>query len=228
MLNPLRLIAFFLGSAALAAISHSSIAQQPAPPGAEKSPREDGLYMTLETEFGDIHCRLFEKETPHTVRVIVGLALGKQSYIDPKTRKEIVGKRFYDGLTFHRVDPRFMIQGGDPLGNGYGEPRGPGFPFKDEIVPDLKFDVPGRLAMANAGRNTNGSQFFITVVPATYLSGRNTIFGQCSDLDVVKAISKVPAKDERPLKPVVIKKVEIERVGPAPTDAPEALAPPIQ
>ena len=192
----------------------------------EKPAREDGLYMTLETNAGDIHCKLFEKETPFTVRMIVGLALGKQSYVDPKTKQTVKGKRFYDGLTFHRVIPRFMIQGGDPLGTGYGGPEGPGFPFKDEFVSSLKFDIAGRLAMANAGANTNGSQFFITEVPTIYLNGRHTIFGQCGDLDVVKAIARVPANNEQPVKPVTIKRVNVERVGPAPADAPEAGAPP--
>ncbi len=225
-----RLMAFVAGFVVLMLTGFPlpSFPQRPPAAAEDKPAREDGLYMKIVTEFGDIHCKLFEKETPHTVRMIVGLALGTQPYIDPKTRKEVDGKRFYDGLTFHRVDPKFMIQGGDPLGSGYGEPRGPGFPFHDEFVPNLKFDVPGRLAMANAGRNTNGSQFFITVVPATYLNGRNTIFGQCTDLDVINAIARVPAKGERPLKPVVIKKVDIERVGPAPPDAPEAAVPPNQ
>ena len=227
MQNLLRLVVLALGAALLilTGLSRLSAARQLQAPGVEKPAREDGLYMTFETEFGDIHCKLFEKETPQTVRTIVGLALGTRPYIDPRTKKEVAGRRFYDGLTIHRVNPHFSIQGGDPLGTGYGAPRGPGFPFRDEFVPSLKFGVPGRLAMANAGRNTNGSQFFITVVPATYLDGRNTIFGQCSDLDVVKEIARVPAKDERPLKPVVIKRVDIERVGPVPADAPEAGVP---
>lgn len=187
--------------------------------------REDGLYMTFETNLGDIHCKLFEKEAPFTVRMIVGLALGKQSFVDPRTKQTVTGKRLYDGLTFHRVMPQFMIQGGDPLGTGYGGPEGPGFPFKDEFVPALKFDVPGRLAMANAGPGTNGSQFFITEVPTPYLNGKHTIFGQCSDPNVVKAIARVPATDDRPIKPVVIKRVNVERVGAAPANAPEAAAP---
>ena len=192
----------------------------------EKPPSEEGLYMTFETDFGNIQCKLFEKETPHTVHMIVGLAMGKISYVDPKTKQTVVDKRFFDGLTFHRVIPHYTIQGGDPLGTGYGEPQGPGFPFADEFVPSLKYDVPGRLAMANAGRRgTNGSQFFITEVPATYLNGRNTIFGQCGNLDVIKAIARVPAKNERPLKPVVINRVVIERIGPVPAGAPEAEAP---
>ena len=115
-----------------------------------------------------------------------------------------------------------MIQGGDPLGTGYGGPEGPGFPFQDEFAPALRFDAPGRLAMANAGPSTNGSQFFITEVATPYLNDKHTIFGDCGDLDVVKAIARVPAESEQPVKPVVIRRVTIERVGAAPADAPEA------
>jgi peptidyl-prolyl cis-trans isomerase A (cyclophilin A) len=205
-----------------------------AAPAAEKKPqgvpaqRDPGLYMTFETNLGNIACKLYEKEAPITVRTIVGLALGKQSYLDPRTKQKVTGKRFYDGLTFHRVIPEFMIQGGDPLGNGTGGPEGPGFPFDDEFVPTLRFDVPGRLAMANAGPRTNSSQFFITEVPTTSLNNRHTIFGQCGNLDVVKAIArvpthKVPPQEDRPIKAVIMKRVVVERVGPAPPNAPEAM-----
>lgn len=204
-------------SSIFAVSSSSVIAADPA----ESEKRAPGLYMTYETSMGKIHCKLFEKEAPLTVRTIVGLATGKLPYIDPKTKQKIMGKPFYDGLIFHRVVPRFMIQGGDPLGTGYGAPEGPGFPFKDEFVPTLRFDVPGRLAMANAGANTNGSQFFITEVRAPELNEVHTIFGQCEDLDVVKAIALVPAEDESPTRPIVIEKVTVERIGPAPEDAPE-------
>jgi peptidyl-prolyl cis-trans isomerase A (cyclophilin A) len=203
---------------ALAAFSLAAQQQAAAPPQAERQP---GLYMTLETSMGNIRCKLFENEAPLTVKTIVGLAIGKISYIDPKTKQKVSGKRFYDGLTFHRVIPSFMIQGGDPLGTGTGDPEGPGFPFKDEFAPSLRFDVPGRLAMANAGPATNGSQFFITEVRTLYLNDVHTIFGQCEDLPVVKAIARVPAKDETPVTPVVIKHVSIERVGAKPADAPE-------
>jgi peptidyl-prolyl cis-trans isomerase A (cyclophilin A) len=203
---------------ALAVAAGASVAQQ-------KDNRDAGLYVTFQTSMGDIHCRLYENEAPLTVRTVVGLALGTRSYVDPTTGKTITGKRFYDGLTFHRVMPSFMIQGGDPLGTGYGDPKGPGFPFKDEFVPSLRFDKPGRLAMANAGPNTNGSQFFITEVATPYLNDKHTIFGQCEDIKVVKAIARVPAKDDMPVTPVVIKSVVVERVGPAPANAPEAGAP---
>jgi peptidyl-prolyl cis-trans isomerase A (cyclophilin A) len=195
-------------------------------PGEAKPAREPGLYMTFVTSMGSIPCKLYEKEAPVTVHKIVGLALGKVSYIDPRTGRHVAGKKFYDGLIFHRVIPNFMIQGGDPLGTGMGGPKGAGFPFKDEIVPTLRFDVPGRLAMANAGPNTNGSQFFITEVPTPWLDGHHTIFGQCGNLDVVRAIVNVPRDaNDRPLKPVVIEHVVVERVGPAPADAPESLGP---
>jgi len=197
-------------------------AQQVPPAGQPKAgeakpaaQREPGLYMTFETENGNITCKLFENETPVTVRKIVGLAVGK-----------IGGKRFYDGLIFHRVIPGFMIQGGDPLGTGTGSPKSPGFPFKDEFVPTLKFDAAGRLAMANSGPNTNGSQFFITEAPTPHLNNHHTIFGQCGNLDVVKAIARVPRdQNDRPKTPVHMKRVIVERVGPAPADAPEGPAP---
>jgi peptidyl-prolyl cis-trans isomerase A (cyclophilin A) len=205
-------------SSILAALSSPAIAAEH--PESEKRP--PGLYMIFETGMGKIHCKLFEKEAPLTVRTIVGLATGKLSYIDPKSKQKVPGKLFYDGTIFHRVVPRFMIQGGDPLGTGFGAPEGPGFPFKDEFAPALRFDVAGRLAMANAGPNTNGSQFFITEVRAPELNEVHTIFGQCEDLDVVKAIARVPAEDERPLKDVIIEKVLVERIGSSPEDAPEA------
>jgi peptidyl-prolyl cis-trans isomerase A (cyclophilin A) len=190
-------------------------------PAYPQTEREPGLYMTFETSMGNIHCKLFEKEAPLTVKTIVGLATGKLSYVDPKTKQKVTGKLFFDGLAFHRVIPEFMIQGGDPLGTGYGGPEGPGFPFKDEFVSSLRFNIAGRLAMANAGANTNGSQFFITEVPVPELNNKHTIWGQCQDLKVVEAIARVPAKDDAPAKPVIIKHVSIERVGQKPADAPE-------
>jgi len=223
-----------LGALAPSLQAQQGAAKKPSPagqtaPAAEKKPqavaaqRDPGLYMTFETTLGNITCKLYEKEAPLTVRTIVGLALGKQSYLDPRTKQKVTGKRFYDGLTFHRVIPEFMIQGGDPLGNGTGGPEGPGFPFEDEFVPTLRFDVPGRLAMANAGPRTNSSQFFITEVPTTALNNKHTIFGQCGSLDVVKAIARVPTQRDRPIKDVIMKRVVVERVGPAPPNAPEAM-----
>jgi peptidyl-prolyl cis-trans isomerase A (cyclophilin A) len=179
--------------------------------------------MTFETDKGDIACKLYEAEAPITVHTMVGLAIGKIAYIDPQT-KQGTRKRFFDGLTFHRVIPDFMIQGGDPLGNGTGGPIGPGFPYNSEVVKTLKFDVPGRLAMANAGPNTNRSQFFITEAPQSSLNGGYTIWGQCGNLDVVKAIARVKRDGrDKPFTPVFIAHVIVERVGPAPADAPEAM-----
>ena len=193
------------------------------PVAAQAEKRTPGLYMTFQTDKGNIACKLYEAEAPVTVHTMVGLAIGKLSYVDPET-KQVTRKKFFDGLTFHRVIPDFMIQGGDPLGTGTGGPGGPGFPYKSEVVPSLKFDTPGRLAMANAGPNTNRSQFFITEAAQASLNGGYTIWGQCGNVDVVKAIARVKrdARD-KPLTPVLIQHVIVERVGPAPADAPEAM-----
>ena len=144
------------------------------------------LVATIVTSRGKFTCELFYKQTPITVANFVGLALGEQPYKDVKTGQWKKG-RFYDGLVFHRVIPKFMIQGGDPRGNGTG---GPGYKFQDEIKPNLKFDKPGKLAMANAGPGTNGSQFFITEVPTPWLNGHHTIFGQCEPINLVKEIAR--------------------------------------
>ena len=186
--------------------------------------RDPGLYMTFQTDKGNIACKLFEKESPVTVGKMVGLAIGKVSYVDPRT-KQATKKRFFDGLTFHRVIPGFMIQGGDPLGNGTGGPEGPGFPYQNENSPGLTFNVAGRLAMANAGPNTNASQFFITEAPQPSLNGGYTIWGQCGNVDIVKAIASVQRdRQDKPLTPVHIVRVVVERVGPAPANAPEAMS----
>ncbi len=192
---------------------------------AQTDKRKPGLYMTFQTENGSISCKLYEAEAPVTVRTMVGLAIGKLSYMDPQTN-QVTRKKFFDGLTFHRVIPDFMIQGGDPLGNGTGHPGGPGFPYKNEVVASLKFDTPGRLAMANAGPNTNGSQFFITEAAQPSLNGGYTIWGECGNVDVVRAIARVKRdSNDRPLTPVRMQHVIVERVGPAPADAPEAMPP---
>jgi peptidyl-prolyl cis-trans isomerase A (cyclophilin A) len=213
----------FLLIALVLAFAIPALAQQATAPAQIPMERAPGLYMTIQTSMGDIHCKLFEKEAPLTVKTVVGLATGKLSYVDPRTKQKATGKPFYDGLTFHRVIPRFMIQGGDPLGTGEGEPGGPGFPFKDEFTPELRFNIPGRLAMANAGPNTNGSQFFITEVSADYLNDKHTIFGQCEELSIIKQIARTPAEDEKPVTPVVIKHVVVERVGTKSVVAPENL-----
>ncbi len=169
-----------------------------------------GTYAVLDTTEGQIACRLFDDKTPKTVANFVGLAEGKKEWTDPKTGK-MVKRPFFDGLVFHRVIPGFMIQGGDPLGNGTG---GPGYAFADEISKDLTFDTPGKVAMANAGPNTNGSQFFITVGPATWLDGHYNLFGEVvAGQDVADKIARAPrVSEDRPEKPVAIKKVTIRRV----------------
>ena len=207
--------------AALSAALISSAPSQAAP--AEK--RKPGLYWTLDTDNGQISCKLYEAEAPVTVRTMVGLAIGKLSFVHPET-KEVMHKKFFDGLTFHRVIPPVMIQGGDILGNGTGHPEGPGFPYKSEIVPSLKFDTPGRLAMANSGPDKNTTQFFITEAAYPAFNGKYTIWGQCENVDVVKAIARVPrGAGDRPSTPVHIQHVIVERVGLAPADAPETMPP---
>lgn len=181
----------------------------------------------IHTTLGDIRCELFLDRVPKAAGNFIGLATGRKDWIDPRTGKTQHNRPFYDGIIFHRVIPGFVIQGGDPLGNGRG---GPGYRFEDELRADLVFDRPGRLAMANAGPNTNGSQFFITEAPLPDLdpcldpngcrrggrivpSGTGyTIFGQCDDpsVEVVKRIARVPRDpNDRPLQPVTITRIEI-------------------
>ncbi len=164
---------------------------------------------TLHTNHGDIVINLFGDQAPATVANFVGLATGTKEYRDPQSGQATTGK-FYDGLTFHRVIDGFMIQGGDPVGNGTG---GPGYKFGDEFHPDLSFNKPYLLAMANAGPATNGSQFFITVSPTPHLNFRHTIFGEVADQasrDVVDKIATVPTgRMDRPVQPVVIESVEV-------------------
>lgn len=178
---------------------------------AAEAKRPSGLYATMVTTKGTMVCRLFEKETPKTVKNFVGLVTGQKMWTDPRTGQR-VQRKLYNGLTFHRVIPTFMIQGGDPLGTGTG---GPGYRFEDEFSASLRFDRPGRLAMANAGPNTNGSQFFITVAPTPWLNDHHTIFGQVIEgMEVATAISTM-ARDahDKPVEPVILKHVTIQRVG---------------
>jgi peptidyl-prolyl cis-trans isomerase A (cyclophilin A) len=164
---------------------------------------------TLKTNRGDIVIDLFPNHAPATVENFTGLAEGTKEYRDDAGRS---AERFYDGLGFHRVINGFMIQGGCPLGTGTG---GPGYKFKDEFHPELQFDRPYLLAMANAGPGTNGSQFFITVGPTPHLTRRHTIFGEVADQgsrDVVDAIATTPTgPGDQPVEPVIIETVEIER-----------------
>jgi peptidyl-prolyl cis-trans isomerase A (cyclophilin A) len=163
---------------------------------------------TIETSDGDITCTLFPDKAPLAVANFIGLATGTKEWKDPKTGKMMKGVPLYSGTVFHRVIPNFMIQGGDPMGNGTGDP---GYTFKDEVSPDLTFDVPGRLAMANSGPNTNGSQFFITEVPTPHLNGHYTIFGQCQEIDIVKKIARLATdpRNDRPYDPPKIIRIKI-------------------
>jgi peptidyl-prolyl cis-trans isomerase A (cyclophilin A) len=172
--------------------------------------RQPGLYATLNTSEGKIVCRLFEKEAPKTVANFVELAEGTREWTHPTTRSKSKTP-LYNGTIFHRVIPNFMIQGGDPAGTGMG---GPGYKFEDETKGSPhKFDKPGKLAMANAGPNTNGSQIFITVAPTDWLTGNHTIFGEVVEgQDVVDKIANVPRnRQDKPLKDVVLESVSIER-----------------
>jgi len=166
------------------------------------------LQAHFTTSEGSFTVRLFEEEVPQTVANFVGLAEGTKEWTDPKTRQK-VKRPYYDGLIFHRVIPGFMIQGGDPLGTGTG---GPGYNFADEFHPKLKHTKSGLLSMANAGPNTNGSQFFITLAPTPWLDNKHSIFGEVVEgLDVVTKIGNTPTRSDRPVKPVTIESVTITR-----------------
>ena len=173
----------------------------------------EAVYATLHTNFGPIRLELFPNHAPKTVRNFVELAEGTKPYIDPRTGQPGSGP-YYDGTLSHRVISGFMIQGGDPTGTGRG---GPGYTFADEFHPDLSFDRPYLLAMANAGPGTNGSQFFITVGPTPHLNRKHTIFGTVADQDSAKVVDAIATTStgpgDRPREDVVIERVEIERTG---------------
>jgi peptidyl-prolyl cis-trans isomerase A (cyclophilin A) len=187
--------------------------------------RPNGPTVVMDTSMGRITCQFFQRQAPKAVANFIALAEGTKDWTDPATNKKQHDKPLYDGTVFHRVIPDFMIQGGDPAGTGMGDP---GYKFEDEFDPNLGFDVPGRLAMANSGPNTNGSQFFITTVPTEYLNHVHTIFGQCdaSGLLIAQAITQVPRdSNDKPVTPVVLKKVTIVPEGqplpPSPNAAPQ-------
>jgi cyclophilin family peptidyl-prolyl cis-trans isomerase len=169
-----------------------------------------GPAAIIHATAGDMRCQLFEKEAPIGVANFIGLANGTKDWTNPVSHAKKHGVPLYDGTIFHRVIPEFMIQGGDPVGNGMGDP---GYKFKNETSPSLKFDRPGRLAYANSGPDTNGSQFFITEVPYPSLNGGYTIFGQCDPaaVELVKKIARMATDGERPLRPVKITHIEIQR-----------------
>src|SRR5580692_1352700 len=185
----------------------------------------NGPTVVMDTSMGRITCQFYQKQAPLAVANFIGLAEGTKDWTDPATKKKMHHKPYFDGTTFHRVIPGFMIQGGDPTGTGMGDP---GFSFDDEFDPNLNFDRPGRLAMANSGPNTNGGQFFITEAGYDSLNQHYTLFGQCDDSSVlvVKSIAQVPRDaNDKPLTPVVLKKVTIIPEGqPVPPD-PNAAAP---
>lgn len=215
----MKTVSFLLLSAVVAfAQAPASKPAAPKAPAAPAAPKRDpGLYATIQTSLGNIVCVLYEKESPLTVANFRGLASGTKVWTDSTGHP--VKRPLYSGTIFHRVIPNFMIQGGDPLGNGMGNP---GYKFKNEDN-QYTFDKKGVLAMANAGRDTNGSQFFITVAPYPSLNGGYTIFGQVIEgQEVADKISEVPrdeANGDRPLTPVKITRISIQRV-PAPGAAP--------
>ena len=180
--------------------------------GAQKPlPNEPGVYAVIETSMGTFVAKLYDREAPVTVQNFVGLATGKKPWRDPRNGQMVNNRPFYDGLAFHRVIPGFMIQGGCPLGTGTG---GPGFSIPDEFSPQLRHSGPGILSMANAGPNTGGSQFFVTVAATPWLDNRHSVFGKVvKGMEVVTAISQAQRDQrDRPLTPVVMKKVTIETV----------------
>ena len=173
--------------------------------------RTPGVYATFDTSEGTIVCRLFEAEAPITVKNFVELAEGSREWTHPHTRAKSKTP-LYSGTIFHRVIPDFMVQGGDPAGTGMG---GPGYQFQDETKGSPhKFDKPGKLAMANSGPGTNGSQFFITVAATPWLTGNHTIFGEVVEgQDIADKITKLPRnRQDKPNNDVVLKSVTIERV----------------
>jgi peptidyl-prolyl cis-trans isomerase A (cyclophilin A) len=208
-----KMVATILAMGLVATVLLAQTVQKKAPaPSTPAAPQikldqPPGLYAVFETTMGRIVCRLFPEKAPETVKNFVGLTNGTKRWYDDK-KNAWTERRYYDGLTFHRVIPNFMIQGGDQLGTGMGNI---GYTFKDEFSPDLKFDKPGRLAMANAGPSTNGAQFFITVVATPYLNDHHTIFGAVVEgQDVADAISQVARNAaDKPNTPVVMNKVTI-------------------
>lgn len=175
----------------------------------EKVELPDGIYAKFITSMGDMVCKLHYKKTPVTVGNFVGLAEGTKEFIEPRTKKK-VKRPFYNNLIFHRVIENFMIQGGCPLGNGRG---GPGYKFQDEIVNELKHNKPGILSMANSGPNTNGSQFFITTVPTSWLDGKHTVFGEIvKGQKVLKKIEYVEKRGSKPVNDITMK-IKILRIG---------------
>jgi peptidyl-prolyl cis-trans isomerase A (cyclophilin A) len=223
-----------LAAAFAASSAFPALAQQSAKP-AEDLPdapqataaaliHPNGPTVVMDTSMGRITCQFYQRQAPKAVANFIALAEGTKDWVDPATNKKQHGKPYYDGTIFHRVIPEFMIQGGDPTGTGRGDP---GYAFDDEFDPNLNFDQPGKLAMANSGPNTNGSQFFITELPFESGNRHYTLFGQCDEASVlvVKSIARVQRDDQdKPLTPVVLKKVTIVREGQPMPASPAAAA----
>jgi peptidyl-prolyl cis-trans isomerase A (cyclophilin A) len=227
----------FVHSALTALLSASALAQQPPVKPADDLPdapqataavliHPNGPHVVMDTSMGRITCQFYQQQAPKAVANFIGLTEGTIDWTDPVTKKKQHHKRYYDGTTFHRVIPEFMVQAGDPTGTGTGDP---GYSFNDEFDPNLNFDAPGKLAMANSGPNTNGGQFFITEQAYDSLNQHYTLFGQCDDssVEVVKTIARVQRDDQdKPLTPVYLKRVTIVLDGqpipplPAASDAP--------
>jgi peptidyl-prolyl cis-trans isomerase A (cyclophilin A) len=204
----------------LIAFSSLQLVSQTAAPAAKKPVAKKPSAATalpptaiIDTTAGKLTCVLFPDKAPIGVANFIGLARGTKDWTNPATGRKMHGVPLYNGTIFHRVIPDFMIQGGDPMGTGMGDP---GYKFKNETSPDLQFDRPGRLAYANAGPDTNGSQFFITEVPYPSLNGGYTIFGQCDDpsVELVKKIARMPRNgNDRPNDPPKIVKITILHAG---------------
>lgn len=206
---------------ALIAPAIAAVEQTPAPlpdaPSAtaqvKPAPTPTGPTVVIDTTMGRLTCKLFSEQSPIASANFIGLAEGTKPWTDPVTHAKVTGKSYYSGTTFHRVIPQFMIQGGDRAGDGSGDA---GYFFDNENTPGLNFDTPGRLAMANAGPNTNGTQFFITEQAVPQLDGKYTIFGQCDAHSVLIAmtIARVDrSAEDKPRTPVVIDKITIVREG---------------
>jgi len=196
----------------LTILTLTAVAAEGLPAGRQGKKKMEKQFAALDTSMGKIVCELYPEVAPLTVKNFVGLAKGEQPWQDPKS-KDIVKKPLYSGTIFHRVIPNFMIQGGDPLGNGTG---GPGYKFEDEFSDKVLFDKAGRLAMANSGPATNGSQFFITVAPTPWLNGRHTIFGQViKGQEIVDKIANAPrGANDRPNQDIILKSVTVSSKKP--------------
>jgi peptidyl-prolyl cis-trans isomerase A (cyclophilin A) len=217
-----KLIIAVIALTSLGAVSQTKPATSSAPkkPATSATAAAPAPEAIIDTTAGKLTCTLFPKKAPIGVANFIGLATGTKDWTNPTTGRKMHGVPLYNGTIFHRVIPDFMIQGGDPMGNGQGDP---GYKFKNETSPDLTFDRPGRLAYANAGPGTNGSQFFITEVPYPSLDGNYTIFGQCDEpsVELVKKITRMPRNaNDKPDNPPKINKITILHAGGATHAAP--------